>query len=216
MSIGEIALNRGAEEHMRHMQQLRMDGRSFFKIIFKGPVKRIHSVKDVRMDEHRRPDGTVEYRPIERDAVVEAPDMLPNPLTGQFEAMMYDDQECYNRHWLAKNKDALMIEIEDPKIARQITSLRDVEYKIPTTEKEVLLADKRRIDRELRDLDKKEKEAEEEEKEKKRLIAKAKELEKQKKNIEKEKEKPIDDMVTIAVKPEPEKPQTKPIHFVKV
>lgn len=198
MSMSMAALNRDAYEHEKKMEELRRNGHEFFVVIFKGAIKRIHSVKDIRIEEARRLDGTTEYIQVEKDSVLE-------PLEGRNDAWMFNDPDQFNVFWLAKNMDTLGLEVEDPKIQKAIEAARGKDYKIASTEKDLLMTEKRKIERRLRDLERVEREQEDRQ-------AGRKEYE-IKKGMKRDPEK----MVTTQSKPEVEKVEEKPkATFLKV
>ena len=163
MDMGAMVLGRDQQEHMRHMEQLRREGHSFFKIIFRGEVKRVHCLKDINLTEHDNLDGTKSYTQVEGDRVIEPPNLEPNPITGQYEAWVYDDPDIFNRFWMARNMDAFDIFIEDERIRKNVESLKTKDYKIAETEKELLLVEKHKIERQLRRMEEEEKKLEDEE-----------------------------------------------------
>lgn len=197
--IGSHTLTKAEADHMAHMEQLRTQGHIFFEIYFNGPVKRIHSLKNITIREDKDPQtGETRYTPVEGDRIVEPPDMKPDPNTGIYKALVYLDPEEYNLFWLSRNADSLQIEIPDEKIKRRVEALKSKEFKIPEGEKEILLIEKRRIERQLRQIEEKERK------------------EKEKTEREKKKKLKTHEMKTEAIRPEPEKPDKPEKGFVKL
>jgi len=161
--LGAGDLIRGVEEtkKIREMEQLRRQGQSFFKVLMRGDVKRVHTVKDICLDEIPTVDGGVEYKVREGDKMLEG---VFNDNTGEFEAWVWDDPDEFNRYWLARNSRELNIVVDDERLAKQIELLENKEYRIPQTRKEQLLVERRKIERELRNIEKDELAIEEQEK----------------------------------------------------
>lgn len=148
--IRDVSQQEAQKDRAASMERLRREGRDFIKVRLHG-VTRIQAVKDVVVQEIINPmDGSTSYNPIETERCVEG---VFNDQTKYVEADIYDCE--YNRYWIAKNM-GLGIEVVDKRLARQINSLKDREFKIPTTRKEHLQLEIARMRKELSAIEKKE------------------------------------------------------------
>jgi len=171
LASGDLIRGIEEEKKMREMEQLRRQGHTFFKVLMRGEVKRVHTIKDIFIDEIPQTDGSFKYVPREGDRMLEGEF---NRNTGEFEAWLWDDPDEFNRYWLSRNYRDLNIVIDDERIAKQIELLENKEYRIPQTKKEQLMVERRKIERELREIEKEEQELEaQESKDKERRRKKA-------------------------------------------
>lgn len=147
----DAELERLQKERMRHMEQLRRQGHSFIKVYLTAGITRIHSVKDILVEEYPDPrTGELRYEPREGDRIIEG---VLNEATGFVEADILDCE--YNRYWIAKNMN-LGIEVVDKKLGKQIALLKDKEYKIASTRKEEIQMEINRLRKEEKRLDEEE------------------------------------------------------------
>ena len=143
MNYASLTLSREEAGHMRHMEQLRMENKNFFKVYFNGDIKRVHCLKDIKIQESTGPDGKTKYTAVEGDRCVEA--MEINEATGRSEAYVFEDPEDYNIFWLSRNAEALDIEIEDDHIRRKVESYKTKPYKMPDSRREILAVENARL-----------------------------------------------------------------------
>lgn len=149
--VGSFLMSQEEQTAIARIERLKRLGRNFLHVRYIGSyltqVPRLHGLQGIEAYQVRSPEtGRMEWHTREGAEVLTF-NMGP---TGDMIADVWDTE--YNRFWVARQL-GVNLEIDDPKVRKDILALADMPYKVELNRKEELVRQRQKIEEELARMD---------------------------------------------------------------
>ena len=137
----------------RKKELVRREGNQFIRVKWAGEPRtveqlRIHGLKDIKTDMVPDMEHPGRTKMVARE--IFAPTLFHEDIvSGELYCEIWDDPEDHNRFWISRCPDLYVI---DDVLRKEIKSLIDKPYTTELNEEELLLREKRKIERRLNEL----------------------------------------------------------------